>query len=156
MHDLELFMAQANNKMASDYAWLTGGKSKDHAGVAGNQGEKHWRKLLQEWLPPYYRVETNGKIILPTGDSVDKEFDILIVDSTYPSGLLNSNYYLSACVVAAFECKLTLRSQDIKAAFDVSKMLHEKLYNFSIGNPYQELHSSIIYHSPLKMRNLLH
>ena len=89
---------------------------KHDPGTAGANGEKNWKKLLEEWLPPNYRVVTGGTIMNTKGEC-GPQTDILVLSPWYPKSLAEkSDYYLEAGVVAAFECKLTLRPDGITQA----------------------------------------
>ena len=51
------------------------------------------------------------------------QFDVLVLSASYPKGLRAKKKYLAAGVVAAFECKLTLRAEHIKRAMKNSAAL---------------------------------
>jgi hypothetical protein len=51
------------------------------------------------------------------------QFDVLVLSASYPKGLTAKKKYLAAGVVAAFECKLTLRPKHIKRAMKNSAAL---------------------------------
>src|SRR5262249_20863415 len=58
--------------------------------------------------------------------------------------LLNQKYYLAAGVAAAFECKVTLRADDIRSAVENATIIR-RLVPERTGSPYKELQSPIIY-----------
>ena len=109
--DLDEFMRQMRAYFASEYRRVQR-RVKEDAGLAGAQAEEHWAQLLRDWLPHTYHVVTRGRIMSPRGDA-SPEIDILVLHSSYPKYLLNKKYYLCGGVVAAFECKLTLRPEPL-------------------------------------------
>ena len=113
-HDLHDFMMQINNEMGSEYERIRKRAIED-PGTAGDQGEENWATLLREWLPASYKVVTKGRIIGHKG-SVSPQVDILVLKDSYPTKLLDKKVYLAAGVAAAFECKVTLKSEHIKQA----------------------------------------
>jgi hypothetical protein len=88
-------------------------------GTAGDEGEGNWANLLQQWLPGTYHVVTKGRILGLDG-SASPQVDVLVLSPHYPSGLLENKLYLAAGVLAAFECKITLRSGHIREAMKTS------------------------------------
>ena len=141
-HDLASFFRAATQKMADDYERIIRHAPKD-PGTAGDQGELDWKNLLRGWLPPTYQIVTKGKILTHTGD-LSPQVDVLVLDPYYPHELLEYKYYLDAGVIAAFECKRTLRSGDISTAVQNAVKIRRSLKK-RIGTPYHELHSPIIY-----------
>ncbi len=141
-HDLLEWMRQLQMDMAMHYGQIRK-RSHEDPGTAGDQGESDWAKLLAEWLPPTLQVVTKGRIIGPD-NTVSRQVDVLVLKDVYPRGMLNRKLYLSSGVAAAFECKTTLRSQHIAEAVMVGKDIKE-LCGSRKGNPYDELHTPIIY-----------
>jgi hypothetical protein len=141
-HDLFSFIRGATEEMAREYRRIYAHASKD-PGTAGDQGEENWKKLLQDWLPPYYRIVTKGKILSATGE-LSPQIDVLVLDPSYPQALGNNKYYLDAGVVAAFECKTTLTAAHIKQAVENAAKIRTGLDNRQ-GSPYHELHSPLVY-----------
>jgi hypothetical protein len=116
-NDLRLYMHQATAEMQSDYERIRG-RSKEDPGTAGDNGEEDWRKLLVGWLP----VVTKGRIMNSKGECTD-QVDLLVLSPMYPEKLLHKKEYLAGGVIAAFECRLTLRSNDIKETFEHAKQI---------------------------------
>ena len=131
-------------KMAADYKRITR-RSREDPGTAGDQGEANWQNLLKEWLPAGYHVRTKGRIVSIFGKA-SPQLDVVVLDPGYPKGLLDQKLYLAAGVLAAFECKITLRPKDIENAFKKCRKIKELMYEGSgRTTPYQELHAPIIY-----------
>ena len=135
-------MQQISAEMSSEYDRIQMRATED-PGTAGDQGEENWAELLRGWLPRTYEVVTKGRIISQDG-TTSPQIDVLVLDENYPKKLLNKKLYLAAGVMAAFECKTTLKSSHIiKAAENCTKL--KKMYPFRFGTPYKELHSPLIY-----------
>jgi hypothetical protein len=113
-HDLEYLVKQATAKLAAEYDRMRQ-VAKEDPGTSGDQGEENWKELLRQWLPASYHVETKGRIISSTGET-SGQVDVVVLRPSYPNGLLSSKLYLATGVLAAFECKRTLRRENIKAA----------------------------------------
>lgn len=116
---------------------------KEDPGTAGDQGEENWAKILRGWLPTNYHVVTKGRILSEHGIS-SPQVDILVLYPFYPTNLLDKKYYLAAGVAAAFECKITLRTNHIVEAIKKSAII-KKLRVSSKGDFENELFSPIIY-----------
>jgi hypothetical protein len=69
---------------------------------------------------------------------------VLVLKPSYPYGLRSEKYVFSGGVIAAFECKLTLRAENVKRAFQVASEIKRKA-RIRIGTPYEELNSVPIY-----------
>jgi hypothetical protein len=143
-HELHSFMRKASKSMAEDYERIST-RSPEDAGTACDQGEANWEHLFSEWLPAGYHVRTKGRILSATGVA-STQVDIVILKKSYPLGLLRDKLYLADGVLAAFECKLTLRPEHIKEAFQNCRFI-KKLVNGGgeSTTPYRELHAPIIY-----------
>ena len=141
-HDLHDFMNQITSEMSFEYERIQKRATED-PGTAGDQGEENWAKLLREWLPRGYEVVTKGRIISHDGKT-SPQIDILVLKNSYPKKLLDKKLYLAAGVIAAFECKITLKPTHITEAFNKSVSI-KGLYSERMGSPYRELHSPIIY-----------
>ena len=141
-HDLHYFMQQLNNEMEQNYQYLQK-RAKEDPGTTGDQAEEHWAEWLREWLPPTYKVVTKGRIIDQNGEA-SPQIDILVLKSFYPEKLHSNKHYLSVGVVAAFECKTTLRANHIQEAIVTCEKI-KSLYRNREGSPYKELHAPIIY-----------
>ena len=110
-HDLTQLIQQATAEMAAEYGRIRA-RAQEDPGTAGDQGERNWADLLRRWLPKSYNVVTRGRIIFSNGEA-SGQVDVLVLSPSYPNGLLDKNLYLAAGVLAAFECKNTLRRQHI-------------------------------------------
>jgi hypothetical protein len=113
-HDLMSLVQQATREMADEYERIRT-RAKEDPGTAGDAGEENWAELLRRWLPATLHVVTKGRIITSNGKT-SPQIDVLILSSSYPRGLLNKKLYLAAGVLAAFECKNTLRREHIRKA----------------------------------------
>jgi hypothetical protein len=118
-------------------------RSKDDPGTAGDQAEEDWAEILRDWLPATYRIVTKGRILFDDGSS-SPQVDLLVLTPSYPRGLGNEKYVFAGGVVAAFECKLTLRLADIKRAFDAACAIKRNAPSRS-GTPFDELNRPPIF-----------
>jgi Domain of unknown function (DUF6602) len=141
-HDLHEFVRSSQNRIEEEYRRITR-RASDDPGTAGDQGEENWRELLEQWLPSSFHIVTKGRILAESG-YLSPQVDVLILSPAYPQILLSNKHYLSGGVVAAFECKTTLRAGDIKRATQTSVDIRRHTRQNS-GSPYRELHSSIIF-----------
>jgi hypothetical protein len=135
-HNFFKLMGAVKESLASDYERIRS-RSREDPGTAGDQAEEDWAEILRNWLPANYRVVTKGRILFEDGTS-SPQMDVLVLTASYPRGLGNEKYVLSGGVVAAFECKLTLRKADIKKAFETACQIKRKA-EARVGNPYEEL-----------------
>jgi hypothetical protein len=69
---------------------------------------------------------------------------VLVLSPLYPKYLLNKKEYLEEGVIAAFECKLTLKANHIRQAVENSAAIR-RLSPKRNGTPYKELHGRIVY-----------
>ena len=141
-HDIHDYMISAQRRIEEAYTRIRKHSSED-PGTAGDQGEEDWCKFLGEWLPHYFHVVNKGIIITDSGYA-SPQIDVLVLSPSYPPLLLDEKRYLAGGVVAAFECKTTLRAEDIKRAVQTSAELRRNLPKRT-GSPYKELNSTIIY-----------
>ncbi len=141
-NDLLDFMSAATQEMNNEYNRIQKRATED-PGTAGDQGEENWATLFREWLPPTYQVVTKGRILSHEGKA-SPQVDVLVLHSTYPKKLLNKKLYLAGGVVAAFECKLTLKAEHIRDAFKKAAIIRHLAFSRN-GTVYKELHSPIIY-----------
>lgn len=118
-------------------------RSKEDPGTAGDQAEEDWAEILRDWLPATYRIVTKGRILFADGSS-SPQVDVLVLTPSYPRGLGNEKYVFAGGVVAAFECKLTLRSSDIKRAFLTASAIKRKA-PVRLGTLYDELNRPPIF-----------
>ena len=153
-HDYFDFMESIKNSMADEYERIQK-KVLEDPGTAGDQGEENWRSLLTNWLPANYPIVTKGRILNDKGVT-SPQVDILVLHPSYPLHLRDKKLYFAGGVVAAFECKLTLKKEHIKKAFENSVII-KKMLPSRIGNPYDELHQlpffGLLAHSYLWKKN---
>ncbi len=140
-NDLYDFMREVSENIASEYERIRK-RSNEDASIAGAEGENTWAEIFEHWLPPTYHIETKGKIMAADGTS-GPEFDVIVLSPTYPQKLRKKKQYLAGGVVAAFECKLTLKGEDIRATIERASMVRRSIPR-RFGTPYKELHSPII------------
>jgi len=141
-HDLKTFMEQTYQTIQSEYDRIQERAIED-PGTAGDQGEENWATLLKNWLPPIFHIVTKGRIINFNGECTP-QLDIIVLQPEYPKGLLDKKLYIAGGVIAAFECKLTLRSSHISEFFQNSVKIRHNLFKRN-GTPYRELNSGILY-----------
>jgi len=141
-HELKQFMIQAAYLMRSEYERIHTRAAQD-PGTAGDEGEENWREFLSGWLPPSYQVVTKGQLISIDGQ-LSPQVDVVVLHPTYPRKLVGVKKYLADLVIAAFECKLTLRRQDIKKALENAKAIRQ-LVKPRKGSFYKEVYSPLIY-----------
>lgn len=112
-HELVDFLERASREVAAEYERITR-TSSDDPGTAGDEGEENWAHVLRQWLPAGYHVVTKGRILGHDG-RLSRQVDVLVLSPAYPQGLLTTGAkkYLASGVLAAFECKLSLRRQHI-------------------------------------------
>lgn len=115
-HDLHSFIGQVQKDLSDEYDRIYSRATED-PGTAGDAAEESWAQVLRHWLPSAYKVQTKGRVISASGES-SGQMDILVLSPSYPPFLLNRGYYLAPGVIAAFECKLTLKKRDIFSAVE--------------------------------------
>lgn len=120
-HDLIQLIQQATAELSAEYRRIQAHAAQD-PGTAGDEGEGNWAALLERWLPVGFHVRTKGRII-SSDATMSPQIDVVVLNSSYPVGLLNKKIYLAAGVVAAFECKNTLRREHLKKAARTSAVL---------------------------------
>jgi hypothetical protein len=120
-HDLVQLIQQATDGMAAEYGRIRM-RAKEDPGTAGDQGEQNWAELLSNWLPTSFHVVTKGRIVFSSGQA-SGQLDVLVLNPSYPRGLLDKKLYLAAGVLAAFECKNTLRREHIRKSVKSSAIL---------------------------------
>jgi hypothetical protein len=111
-HDLEHLVRQATAQLSAEYErmWQL---AREDPGTSGDQAEQNWAELLSSWLPKTYHVATKGRIISSTGQT-SGQVDVLVLSPSYATGLLSNKLYIASGVLAAFECKRTLRRDHIR------------------------------------------
>jgi len=141
-HDLIDFMLARTQEMQQEYIRIQKRVTED-PGTAGDQGEENWASLPRSWLPPTFRVVTKGRILSHEG-TASPQVDVLVLHPTYPNHLIDKKLYLAGGVVAAFECKITLKTHHIRDAVANSVAIKKRALSMR-GSPYRDLHSSIIF-----------
>jgi hypothetical protein len=141
-HVLDDFLRQISNEMSAEYERIRLRAAED-PGTAGDEGEENWAAILRDWLPRTYEVVTKGRIINPRGET-SPQIDVLVLSGSYPQKLLNKKLYLGAGVLAAFECKTTLKASHVDDVVRKCKLI-KNLYYPRIGTPFGELHAPIVY-----------
>jgi hypothetical protein len=141
-HDYHDFMGQASERLASEYLRIRK-KAKEDPGTAGDQGEENWKELLKDWLPASCHIVTKGRLLSATGVA-GPQVDVIVLHPAYPPGLLGSKQYFIGGVLAAFECKTTLRSGDVEQ-FLKNSVANHRVVGGRIGTPYKELLSPLTY-----------
>jgi hypothetical protein len=141
-HDFFKMMATVKDSLARDYERIRA-RSRDDPGTAGDQAEEDWAAILKNWLPASYPITTKGRILFEDGSS-SPQVDVLVLTPSYPLGLRSEKYVFAGGVIAAFECKLTLRREHIKNAFKTAGIIKRKARK-RIGTPYDELNSMPIF-----------
>lgn len=141
-HLLKNYLATVTKEMEDDYNSILSKVAED-PGTAGDQGERNWCELFRLWLPPNFQLETKGRIIGQNGHT-SPQVDLLVLRPEYPKKLLDKKYYLASGVVAAFECKITLKSSHFQKFFKNAFLISKLARNYP-DNLYRDLHSPIIY-----------
>jgi hypothetical protein len=141
-HELADFMRDATLQMASDYDRIQK-RAADDPGTAGDQGEENWATLLRRWLPPVYQVVTKGRILSDEG-TAGPQVDVLVLSPSYPQALLDKKLYLAGGVLAAFECKVTLKAAYVRDFIEHAASI-SRLAPRRMGSPFRELNSPLVY-----------
>ena len=135
-HELRAFLDQDLAEISSEYSRIRKHASED-PGTAGDEGEENWASLLRHWLPPTYQVVTKGRMLSAAGVR-SPQLDVLVLSPSYPKRLLDKKVYLASGVLAAFECKTTLKAKHVAEAAATSADLSELVTRAS-GTPHREL-----------------
>jgi hypothetical protein len=143
INDLFDYMRNATHQMQSEYERIRRRATED-PGTAGDNGEENWAALLRKWLPASYHVVTKGRIMNTQGDC-GPQVDVLVLSPAYPEALLDKKEYLEGGVLAAFECKLTLKAQHIDAFTRNAAQIRRLSHPGPKGTPYKELHGRVLY-----------
>lgn len=141
-------MEQAEAGLRAEYVRIRARATED-PGTAGDEGEENWAELLRGWVPHGYSVVTKGRILSVDGDA-SPQVDVLILSPAYPKVLRDKKVYLAGGVVAAFECKTTLRKRHIQEALENAIAIRQLADPDApraahVGTPFRELHSPIVY-----------
>jgi hypothetical protein len=143
-HELQRFMQQLATEMVAEYARIRSRAAQD-PGTAGDEGEENWKDVFESWLPSNFPVVTKGQIIGIDG-TLSPQVDVLILTPSCPKKMLGKKKYLASGVVAAFECKLTLKKAHIEKAAETCRKVQriaEAVYR--PPSIYTDLNSPIIY-----------
>lgn len=141
-HEIHDFLISSQRGIEEEYKRITRRAAED-PGTAGDQGEENWAALLKNWLPSYFHIVTKGRILYASGQA-SPQVDVLVLAPSYPLILIDKKLYLAGGVVAAFECKTTLKSQHIKKAVETASKIRRNLPK-RLGSPYKELNSTLIF-----------
>jgi len=141
-HELHAFLDQVSVEMLAEYKRIYR-RSREDPGTAGDEGESNWANLLADWLPADIHVATKGRILAADG-SASPQVDVVLLAGDYPRKLREKKLYLAGGVLAAFECKNTLRKGHIAKLFSNAKEI-AKLGVRKEGNFYSETFSPIVY-----------
>jgi len=142
-NDLFDYMCDATQIMQNEYSRIRKRAAED-PGTAGDNGEENWAELLRRWLPPTYRVVTKGRIMNAKGQC-GPQVDVLVLSPSYPEVLLGKKEYLEGGVLAAFECKLTLKAEHVCTAAKNATEIRRLSLPARQGTPYKELHTRVRY-----------
>lgn len=140
-HDLTDFIGRSADQLAAEYRRIRA-RAREDPGTAGDEGEENWRELLEDWLPSDLTVTTKGRIIGANGER-SRQLDVVVLRPGYPKALINRKVYLAGGVLAAFECKLTLKPAHVARAAENARLIR-RLSADRVGTPYAESHASII------------
>ncbi|MEV8343044.1 DUF6602 domain-containing protein [Actinomycetes bacterium NPDC127524] len=141
-HELHTFLRQVSEEMRSEYERIYK-RTREDPGTAGDEGEANWARLLKDWLPADIHVETKGRILAADG-SASPQLDVVILAGDYPRKLRDKKLYLAGGVLAAFECKNTLRKPHLSKLFSTAKAI-SRMAPGRKGNFYGESFSPITY-----------
>jgi len=143
-NDLLDFMGSLKTQINDEYNRIQK-RSTEDPGTAGDQGEENWATIFRNWLPADYQVVTKGRLLSENG-TAGPQLDVIILKPFYPRHLIDKKLYLTAGVIAAFECKNTLKSADIKKSIETAKQIRQLIEFPRVDSNYQkELYSPIIY-----------
>lgn len=135
-------MSSLKQQVAADYERIRQ-RSREDPGTAGDEAEETWAALLRNWLPAGFPVVTKGRILTADG-LASPQVDVLVLRPSYPLALRDKKHYFAGGVLAAFECKLTLRARDLVSAFRNCVAI-KRLYGSNGETPYDQLQQPIIY-----------
>lgn len=141
-HDFFDFMKSNQELIALEYERIQK-RVKEDPGTAGDQGEENWAEFFENWLPPIFPIVTKGRIINSQG-LTSNQIDLLILNPVYPRSLYKKKLYFAGGVIAAFECKITLRPAHLRKYF-VNAAKIKQLYSNKVGSLYDELNKPIVY-----------
>jgi hypothetical protein len=142
-NDLFNYMRRATHQMQDEYKRIQK-RAVEDPGTAGDNGEENWAELLRQWLPSNYHIVTKGRIMNTEGEC-GPQVDVLVLSPSYPKALLGRKEYLEGGVLAAFECKLTLKAAHIRDAVNNAAQIRRLSRPVRKGTPYSELYTPIRY-----------
>ena len=122
-HELSGYFQDAARQLALEYAQIRDRVAED-PGTAGDRAEESWAAVLRSWLPPDLAVVTKGRVLGYDG-TTSPQIDILVLEAAYPVHLRTKKLYLAGGVLAAFECKLTLRKAHLAKSFHSLRVIKE-------------------------------
>ncbi|MFC8594650.1 DUF6602 domain-containing protein [Streptomyces atroolivaceus] len=102
-------------------------RAKEDPGTAGDEGEENWAELLRKWLPGDLQMATKGRILCADGTATN-QIDITALSPIYPRGMVGKKLHLASEVLAAFECKTTLRGEHIERTIESASRTKEAIY----------------------------
>ncbi|HZB29333.1 MAG TPA: DUF6602 domain-containing protein [Streptosporangiaceae bacterium] len=141
-HELHIFLDQVAAEMRAEYERIYL-RSREDPGTAGDEGESNWATLLADWLPEDIYVSPKGRILAADG-TASPQLDVVLLAGDYPRKLRQKKLYLAGGVLAAFECKNTLRKAHLAKLFSNAKAIRA-LSPQQEGNFYGEAFSPILY-----------
>lgn len=141
-NDLIDFMKQATQEIDDEYNRIQK-RALEDPGTAGDQGEENWASLMRKWLPPTFHIVTKGRILSEAG-TASPQVDIIVLQPEYPEFLLDKKLYLAGGVLAAFECKMSIKSKHIEEFIENSIAISDNMQHRT-GSPYKELNSTILF-----------
>lgn len=141
-NDLIDFMNSATGQMSDEYNRIQK-RALEDPGTAGDQGEENWATVFRNWLPPTFHVVTKGRILGHEGVA-SPQVDVIILQPEYPKHLLDKKLFLADGILAAFECKVTLKALHISDFIKNSALIKSQA-GVRTGSPYREIQSPIIY-----------
>lgn len=141
-NDLKEFIKSASHEIENEYKRIQMRATED-PGTAGDQGEENWASILRNWLPPIFQIVTKGRLLSYDGKA-SPQVDVIVLQPEYPKQLLNKKLYLAAGVIAAFECKTTLKSIHLDEFFKNSVAIRNSIPSEK-GSPFKELHHPILF-----------
>lgn len=135
-HELIDFLGRTHDRIDQSYRSITK-RSKEDPSTAGEQGEENWKDIFTDWLPQTLHVKSRCRILGHKGNP-SRQADVVILRPEYPKHLLSENYVMAGGVLAAFECKLTLRSGHMKEFYDKS-VSYKSVSEAQTGHTFHEL-----------------
>lgn len=141
-HELRAFFDQVSREMADEYHRISPRVHED-PGTAGDEGESNWAELLSNWLPSDLHIVTKGRILGVSGEA-SPQIDVIVLSGDYPKKLLTKKLYMAGGVVAAFECKTTLRREHSPKLFSNAAAIR-RIAGEVTGTIYDETFGPIIY-----------